>query len=174
MRHFNKDKNQGSAKHVKLFCLASAIALLSAASYACNNHGPGFGFYPMSTHMESAASLSNQLAEGMALTAEPRYTINLGETAEVPFTAIVPESFAQAKVTWQTDETVNLTGAADMAIDSGTEQELMLSVAPSKAGTYVLRGKLSAMLEGNSASKSSFILIKVLDNRGTGLAKNTN
>ncbi|MBW8192899.1 hypothetical protein K0504_17830 [Neiella marina] len=144
-----------------LSALLVACALPAWVAHACDNHGPGFGFYPMGSHMESAASLSNQLAEGMALTAEPRFNVTAGQMSEVPFTVIVPESFQQANVIWQADDVITIKGDNNVAIDSGSEQQLVLNITPSKPGTYVLRGKLNATLAGEPAAKSAFILIKV-------------
>ncbi|MBD1390772.1 hypothetical protein IC617_15175 [Neiella sp. HB171785] len=151
--------------------------LMPMTAISCDNHGPGFGFYPMNKHLKSASDLSSPIAQGMALASKPRYTVAVGVTSEVPYTVIVPESFSDAKVLWQADDTVNLSGAYDQAIAPATDAELVLTVAPTKAGTYVVRGKLSGTLGGEqdsqSASKSAFILIKAVGEDGN-LAKTTN
>ncbi|WP_087506638.1 hypothetical protein [Neiella marina] len=133
-----------------------------SAVFGCDNHGPGFGFYPMNMHLKSASDLSSPIAQGMALAAEPRYTVPVGQISDVPYTIIVPESVSDAKVLWQADDAVSLNGASDQQITPATDAELILTVAPTKAGTYVLRGKLSGVSDGQPAAKSSFILIKAV------------
>lgn len=147
--------------------LVGVLSLLNLGvisnAFACANHGAaGFGFHPPGFNRSFNSALNNPAAEGMAFSAAPKVTVVVGEKTEVPFTVIVPENFQEPRVLWKADDEVNVTGAKDMELKPGTDKELMLCVAPQKTGMYVLRGKLTAQLDGNLSSKSTFVLIKAV------------
>ncbi|QIZ76197.1 hypothetical protein [Ferrimonas lipolytica] len=148
-----------ATRFVTLLC--AAVMASVSVSYACENHGPGFGMYPMGSHARSAPTLSEQLARGMILSAEPRFTVNASEVSQVPFSITVPDNFEQAKVTWKADDIVNLQGAKDQAVGTGADQQLLLNIAPGKTGIFVLRGKLTANVAGQTVSKFRSIFVKV-------------
>lgn len=153
--------------HVKKTAIQiSLVATLGlgnlGAAFACALHGNGLAHYPLGMRNNAFSELNNPAAQGMALSAKPRYTVEVGKETVIPFTVIVPESFEQPKVTWSANKEANLAGDANVEVQPGSDQELLLTVAPSEAGMYALRGKLSAQLDGSASTKSSFIIVKAI------------
>lgn len=144
--------------------IAVVTLMTSTAALACANHGFGsYGYHGVGMGMGVGTPRFNGPSDtGMALEAKANYTVSLGEQQTVPFTVLVPANFDNAKVQWKSGEVLGLSGDVDLPIESGLGKEFSLKIKPSKAGQYVLRGKLSGNHKGQSSSKSAFILIRVV------------
>ncbi|MCM2680357.1 hypothetical protein [Echinimonas agarilytica] len=143
--------------------LGTALCLSTVSAFGCDNHGPvGFGYAAINANLNAKSARTAALSQAMDLSIAPRLTVRAGQPAQVPYSVGLPNTYHEATISWHSSDSLQLDGNQNQSLASGTDHSLHLTLSSDRPGTYTVRGKLTALVDGEATSKYSYLLVNVV------------